>query len=262
MTEAHFYQGRFTLLVALMCIYALWSREVDWARPDHEEFAAAFIPENTSEMLMWGEGAVPQFLAYHWYRRSVDSGLAPDILLSSILRGVVDSNVGGSGRLPSPYYTFEDVLRHSMRAILPASVDPLTRETIVGRSFYAKGLLHLLVRTGLKAPCESVWPDFSKLQLARFEPAEPWGYCLWRTNRGKEIGEQSKMTKQWTELRDEARDVSAAGIPRDLVGRRFLFLLFVVLFPYRGTPAAIRRLGYQFNPCWFLEPPLEEAESR
>jgi len=37
-------------------------------------------------------------------------------------------------------------------------------------------------------------------------------------------------------------------------------MLFVIIFPYRGTPAAIRFLGKAFDETWFIDKPITNPE--
>lgn len=55
---------------------------------------------------------------------------------------------------------------------------------------------------------------------------------------------------------DPFRGDSFRGIPDALKANKYLFVLFLILFPYRGTPSAIRYLGRQFNDSWSIEPPI------
>jgi len=240
-----------------MAIYWYWCEERGWPNDQHRDFLADFIPKDQSELYLWGEGAIPQLLIHLWYLRSTDARIQPDLLLASLLRQVVSISVNEQlNGLPSPYYGFEDVMRHILRRFLVLKEDPFQDDTFSFASFFALSMMQLLVRTNLKETCRSIWPSFSRLGFKHFEPSKPWMYCLRKVRDGKEITEQPKLTKEWRELAAEARDVSGNGVPRVLRSNKHLFILFLLLFPYRGTPSAIRYLGREFNETWFIEDPI------
>src|SRR5260221_9881483 len=104
--------------------------------------------------------------------------------------------------------------------------------------------------------CKEFWPALTKIEWTFFAPASRWQYCLWRSNEGKYIETQPPLTKQWTQLVEEARSVNCDLAPQPLVENRFLSALFLILFPYRANPQIIRKLGWQFDRTWFILPPL------
>jgi len=257
MADSFCYHGRLTLCVALMSVYWFWCEEVGWPNDQHRLFVHKFIPREPRNLNLWGEGALPQFLAYLWYLRATESGARPDMLLASLLRQVVQiSTQKDSIGLAAPYYSFGDVLRHEVRNPLNLREDPFQGDSFRCTSYFALALMHLFVRTNLKQHCKDIWPGLSRLLFRHFESDSVWSYCLWRTESGREITVEPELTKDWNELRNEARDVSGKGIPSPLKENKFLLLLFVLLFPYRATPHAVRFLGRQFNGSWHIPDPL------
>jgi hypothetical protein len=257
MVDTFVYRGRFTLLISLMSLYWLWNDSLDWPYQKNKQFLEKFIPMNLRESYLWGEGAIPQLLIHHWYLRKIDASLAPDSILIFILDQLI--KISNDKGLPNPYYSFEDVTRHMIKeAGIPIKGDdPLVNDNFKLSSFYALSLMHLLVRTNMKQSCKTIWPEFSKLGFKHFEPEKSWMYCLNTSEKGIEITEQPKLTKEWEELKNDARDVSCEGIPVELKKNKFLLMLFVMLFPYRGTPSVIRYLGREFNETWFIDKPID-----
>lgn len=256
LTDNVAYRGRYDLIVALMSLYWFWCREREWPNKEHEEFVESFLPRDFQNHHLWGEGAIPQFIIYLWYLRASEPSPRPDYLLKSFLENIISvgTNSDGTG-LPSPYYSYEDFLRHELQELLGLKEDPYRGDSFLFRSFFAQGLLHLLVRTNLKNGCKELWPNFSKLGLSHFQPDEDWQFCLWRSEDGQEIMVQPPLTKTWEDLVDEARDVSCEGVPVALKNK-FLLMLWTIIFPYRGTPSVVRFLGKEFNDSWFIAPPL------
>lgn len=251
------YKGRFTLLVALMSLYWFWCESEGWPNDSQQTFIKTFIPNGFRGLYLWGEGVVPQFLIYLWFQRAINTTPQPDFLLARLLMDIVALNTNKQGLgLPAPYYNFDEIVRHTLRDLLGLREDPLQGDSFKNDSYFALALLHLLVRTNLKQTCKQIWPDFTKLGQKHFLPSKPWRYCLWRTDGGEEITEQPPLTKAWGELVNEARDVTCTEVPNELKSNKYLLMLFIILFPFRGIPSVIRYLGKEFNDSWFIPPPL------
>ena len=258
LVDSFIYKGRYTLLVALMVTYWFWGMEEGWMDENHQSFLDEFIPKNPKGLYLWGEGAIPQLLIHLWYLRHTDPTLKPDFFLASLLQQIIkiciDDKLNG---LPSPYYSFESITRHIFRNLLSLKEDPLGGDSFRYNSFFALPLMHLLVRANMKQTCKSIWPDFSKLSFKYFDPLKPWMYCLKEVPHGDNITIQPKLTKEWDELKVEARENLCVGVPISLKINKYLFILFIILFPYRATPSAIRYLATQFHDSWFIEAPID-----
>jgi hypothetical protein len=194
-------------------------------------------------------------LCYYWFLSETDPRSDNEFLLAQIIERISSKRLReGSMGLASPYYDFEDVARHTLSPVLGKDKDPIGDEFKGLVSYYAEAVLHLLVRTGRKVTCKSLWPDLTTLEFMTFIPDAHWRYCLWRTDRGEYVQVQPPLTKDWNELVDEARQVDCLEAPGILAENRSLFALFLILLPHRGTPSAIRSLAYQFDRTWFIAP--------
>jgi len=114
----------------------------------------------------------------------------------------------------------------------------------------------LLVRTGRKVTCKSIWPDLTKMEFVSFIPDAKWCCCLWRTKQGKYVEVEPPLTKHCEELVAEARRIDCSEVPEAMSENRFLHALFLILLPYRATPSAIRALARRFDKRWFIPPPM------
>lgn len=252
------YQWRAVLLRALMSLLWFWLRgEVDESAERRRDLIEAYLAKSGGVTHFWGEAATPQLLATHWKRRASDPTMRADLELAGILKFVLASNCESKlAPLANPYYSYEDVFRNSARGFLSPKSNPLEDEAFKGSSFFALSLFHLLVRTGLKAPCFDLWPDLTRLGHKSFLPAEPWRYCLWRSAVGTESMHQLPLTRNWLDVKNEARSVACGEVPKALRDEDCLLLLFVIVAPFRATPNVVRFLGWRFNEVWFLDPPL------
>ena len=202
-----------------MALFWFWASERGWPTAAHKTFIEGWMPEKLQAGWLWGEAAVPQILMYLWYRRDRDATPRPDLELAAVLQAICERNHKKmTVSFPGPYYLVEDVVRHQLRGLLGVDDDRLGRETRVGSSFAAEGLMHLLARTGLKQTCKRLWPEYSKLDLYWFEPSHRWKYCLWRCKDGIERSRQLPLRETWNNLVEEARDCRGHHIPGPLPG--------------------------------------------
>jgi len=258
LTDNVAFKGRFNLIISLLSLYWFWCAERGWTDQGQKDFIEKFLPSDFQKHLLWGEGAIPQFLIFLWYLRATEKGPKPDLMLKGLLNGIISFNIKKDGLgLPSPYYTYEDYMRHELQALLGIREDPYQGDVFNDKSYFAEGLLHLLVRTNLKNACKEIWPDFSRLGHSYFQPKKEWQFCLWRCEEGEEIMVQPPLTKKWEDLVSDARDISCAGVPEPLKNLKFPLMLWAIIFPYRATPSVIRFLGKKFNDSWFIAPPLD-----
>jgi hypothetical protein len=258
LVDSAFYLARYTLVLGLLSVFWLWCDPVGWPSGLDREKLKAFLDNGVNRVYLWGEAALPQVLAYYWFLRNTNP---LSFYVDGLLAGMVDACVavgpdGNTLGIPSPYWGIEAVSRHVLAPILGTDQDPMRNETIGRMSFFAESLIHLLVRAGRKRACSVVWPDATKTVFARFQPETRWQYCLWRTTAGSQSEVQPPLTKQWSELVEEARSIRCDSAPAQLIERPHLHALFLILFPYRATPDVVRSLSYFFDRTWFiLDPP-------
>ncbi len=253
------YRARYTLLLSLFSVLWFWCEEAEWPSPKKKAEVESFLSSGIQQLYCWGEAAIPQILLYYWFLRENDGAANIEGLLVQLLQAITSEDEKGQMiGIPSPYFACEDVARHALAPILGQQQDPLRQESPGLISFYAEGLLHLLVRTGRKHTCKQLWPALTKVEWVFFAPASRWQYCLWRNKEGEYTEIQPPLTKHWNQLVEEARSVSCDIAPQPLVENRFLSALFLILFPYRANPRVVRKLGWQFDRTWFILPPLND----
>lgn len=256
------YRGRRALVVGLLSTLWLWcERDGAWPVPEMKENVESFISRARSEMELWGEAAIPQHLAHYWYSRATDGTIGPDVLLSALLQATTRIQKEGENHLTllSPYYSLEDVRRHQLAVVTRATPDPLEDDKPRAASFFAEALFHLLVRTGLKMTSKQVWPDLTKIAHEGLAPEHPWGFCLWRTEKGTASTSILTYEEQWANVVEQARCIGTPEVPPFLRERPALLLLFAIVCPHRATPNVVRYLGRVFNQSWFIPDPVDEV---
>lgn len=249
--------GRTVLVTGLLSLFWFWCEDEGWPDDKTKYVFDEIIPVPMKGLFFWGEAALPQILIHFWHWRQIDSTQEPNYAIGKLLEQILVQSTDSSGKgIASPYYNYNDVIRHIYGRILSRLPDRMERESFLYSSFTAEGLLHLLVRTNLKSRCKMLWPDFSKLMGMEFLPKERWQFCLLRSKEGKNISRQYASTKQWNDLKNDARHISCKAIPDSMLKDKYFLMLFAIIFPHRFTPSLIRHLGFRFSDVWFLEKPI------
>ena len=252
MVDGPFYGIRVTWVMALLCILGLWRRAEGKEKDETDSGIGAFVHARRRALMLWGEAAVPQLLAVHWYEKHVEArpGSA-DRFLGSLLDSVVGARKPGSSvPLPDPHYGPEDWAPHVADAQLAGVVPPGLRVAktplttlFAGYSYALEGLVHLCVQQSLKAELKMLWPSITRISMHRLEFEEPWHFYLWRAEEGTTRIVQPEHTKEWDGLKAEAGDTSGDGLPDLLRRYPVLALLFVCVYPHRANDTVLRWLN-------------------
>lgn len=251
-SDFEFYRPRALLIYALMSTYWIWSEAEGWKQPDHKAVIDNFIPENLPRPWLWGEGAIPHFLTYIWYRKRVDATAKQDKLIAAVLGILIQNKLTGNPPLASPYYDIEKVVRHRARPVLGCD-DPFEGDSFEGTSYFCESLLVCLVRANLKQDCKDLWADFTKVHHERVLPEKAWQFGLYRT--GEAATNETiiyEPTMEWSDLQEISREHAALDVPKALKADPILLLLFVNIFPFRASFSAMKFLHQRFDGTWFL----------
>ena len=243
------YPWRQNLLRGLLSLLWFWIRTDQNAESVRRRLTIeTFLTNTAGKTEIWGEGAVPQALIRIWHLR-VSNDAAALNEIAHLLAFIMASNLGMGQQEPlaSPYYGYEEVVRHMARDTLTPKDDPLNGESFRSTSYFALPLFYLMAAHGLKGACQAAWPDMTRLNHRDFIPGSAWEYCLWRTDSGMEYTVQLPWTQEWTKVQAEAQSSSCDEVPSALLAQPLLLMLFVILFPYRATPNTIRHLDRCFR---------------
>lgn len=252
--DGPFYSVRLTWVISMLSVFGLFRkskehgeveislREESAFEFDEDAFIGEFCNQHSSELELWGEAAVPQFLAYYWYWRSVDASRRPMQIVGSLVRTISESNhPRNQPGLPSPYYEAVDVLPYYVDSELRDVLDDHLRveesplpESFSGYSFSLEGLFLLLVDKLYRQNAEHAWPGVSKIIFSRYIPDERWKLYRWRNQEAGEVrNEMPQKTRSWSELRERATNPDIESIPSLLREEPWFALLFLVVYPHR-----------------------------
>jgi hypothetical protein len=257
MTDLVAIRARTTLLRALMSVYWFWRDEIGWRHDSERRGVEAFL-EQPGPHFVWGEAAIPQVLAYWFWKRRTTATIQTDFELAAFVTFVARANLrADKPGLPNPYRDYEEV---GIRRTFGSESDRDEPEDGGGSSYFCEGLFHLVVRTWLKLPSKLLWPLVTRVSVTEFAPEEPWQYCLWRSTRGRNVLRSIPPEGVWNELVEQVRHVSVPNAPKFLMApaNRHLLMLFLLYYPHRGSSALIRRLGWFFNDSWFPPPAIDD----
>lgn len=247
LSEFAFYGPRALLIYALMGVYWMWSSAEGWSVKKHKAVVEKLIPENLPPQSLWGEGAIPHFLVFTWYKQLIAASPARDEFVATVLCDILNNKLGPSGHLPSPYYGIEDVARHTYLNILGCD-DPFEGDGFERSSYVCESLMMYLVRANLKERCKQLWPNFTRMNHERVVPDEPWRFALYRTGEGATNATYIyPSTMQWKDLQELFAESDGEDVPKALKADSILLLLFVMIFPFRASFSAVKFLHTQFN---------------
>ena len=253
LAEGAVYQARTTLVSSLLSVLFLW---MDSEAEEHQSIdlgkLRAALKENMQHLLLWGQGATPQLLAFYWFLRRSHAGWGPENFLVTMVDSHLPrwNNDSWQG-LPQPYFGYEDVARHYFRNLLENKQNPLLREDTGSGSFFLHGLFLLLVRTNRKVACRRAWPDASRVLERSFIPADSWRFCLHRTNHGKTFTRQWAPTQEWSSMIEKAQGGGCEYVPEGLLSDPILLLLTCIFRPWRATTEVVLRLGRMHDRTWY-----------
>ena len=241
--DSYVYRVRITWLLGLMSIYALWRRSKGEPMGEIDDFLCEFCKEKQHLLELWGEAAIPQFLAFLWYFRKINATMGPTISLYHLISAICHRN-GPNSRtfLANPYYEAEDILPY----LLEVAEEPL-EETFTGGSYALEGLVHLFVRRNWKQTMKRLWPSVSKLASVSFKPENPWDFYRWRNKDGKEWDVFPEPMQEWEELKALSFESEGTCIPPTIKNDSILLLLFLCVYPHRMNAEIMRWLDTQMQ---------------
>ena len=248
LADPYIYRVRITWLLGLMGIYALWRRRDGVPKDKVDDFLREFCKEKRHLLELWGEAAIPQFLAFFFYFRKIDATPEPDFrILHSLISSICKINHPNTKVfLANPYYEAEETLPHLLAPVLGSVEDPL-EDIFTGKSYALEGLVHLFVRRNWKQSMKSLWPGVTRLDFVSFEPANFCEFYRWRSEEGTNRSVIPKRTQEWEELKALSVESEGACIPPSIKEYPILLLLFLCVYPHRMNAEIMRWLDTQMQ---------------
>lgn len=253
LTDPEVYGWRIGVLYGLLSSLAIAAKDVPVLDDDSRHALSQWLKTGTHQLDLWGEAAVANLIPRLLWLRTDDPTLRPDLEINALTSAVITRNQQKSlMSLPSPYYTFEEVFRHYRDVYgLRRSVSIIEQETFPGNSYTAELLFHLLVRTGLKQRCKSLWPAFSRLGHRQLRLDASWHYCTVTTPSGIEDTKLYKPTYEWSQLKqDSLQEEQPSTVPEELRKNPWLLAMWWQVAPHRLNSEATRVFANALIPKW------------
>jgi len=240
LVDTPFYGPRVTWLMALLAARELVLRHLDPAHAT-EAFIEGSISQTLPRLSLWGEAAIPQFLAIAWFLDSAAHAEGSASIIIRTLATVVAANAGPTAEgLADPYHDIPDVLGHRL-----GTQGDLEWEAFAHRSFSMKLLVHLAARRNCRPQLSQLWREISQISFTEFTPQTPYDFALPNTERGVTDISFPSTPQSWQQLVAEAVDAGAPVLPRVFHSRPGWLLLYLIAFPHRLTSAVARFLDDQ-----------------
>jgi hypothetical protein len=190
---------------------------------------------NDQRLFLWGESAVPLFLAQMWALDKLRADQFSDQILFAVVAGIAQQNSGlRTPKLPTPYESADAANAKAFARIISGEQQ---MELQSSASYTLEPLVMLIARRLWRNTLSPLWSRISKIDVIRVVPDTPRDMLLWSWghDRGKNQSRRFESPQSWRELlrmsRTDERDALPAVIQTD-----FDFgLMFLLTFPHRLT---------------------------
>jgi hypothetical protein len=216
-------------------------------RHDHEPWKQESLARKTLEelfknkrLLVWGESAVPFFLAITWSLDRLRSDQFSDTVLFATLSAVVNQTHGYlTPKLSNPYDSADDASAKLFRRVFK---DEKAMELQAAVSYTLESLVTIVVRRMWRNGLSMFWSPITKIDLNRLVPDKPHDILLWKWGyeRGANQARKYPPTQSWRELSADARRNEDDSLPAILKSDFDFSLLFLLCFPHRLSRALVK----------------------
>jgi hypothetical protein len=231
------YRARMTILVGLMSGWSLYHRIIG-EQLDQEGPVRDFIKNGVKGASVWGESAIPFFVAAALEMEQQGNQLAAESLVGDLMRGILDINGRRDGRqgLPSPYYSVEQALRASL------GLAPPFNEEFIGEAYTVHPLIDFLVRRWRRQLLKPMWYAITGTALVAFHPAQNWEWFRWRAAEGNLQSKFVGSPQSWAALIRDTDLVGVSVLPERFCERPGFAVLFALVYPHRFTRELLKLL--------------------
>ena len=188
------------------------------------------------QLSLWGEYAVPQWLSFIFYLRTINATCLSDYPSSPLIEGIIQrTGQTGPGSLANPHYDAETILPY-----LIGLESERLRDSFTKSSFMLEGLMHLYVRENYKLSMRALFPAITKIGFRSFEPDERWQFFLYRNDSGTNHDDKLNLPQKWSELEEMAAECDGKDVPELLRLSPILYVCFISVFPHRANSSGLR----------------------
>lgn len=200
-------------------------------------------------VMLWGEGALSQFVLLIWALEQSGFPQEGASLLRSCRQTVSQRNcLSSNNPLPDAYVSADDSLLRTIS-------DVAEREELsLVESFSLLPLIVLSVRRGLRTELEGEWDRISLVRMTWFRAEMREDVLRWTCDTGTEFSDQMAQPQSWNELQPLSWEANEDRLPPVFRRSREFALLFFLVFQHRMMPSLIKHLDVGKTP-----PPMAQA---
>lgn len=254
------YRIRMTHLLGLLGLYGLWmqsrlrTNEGEVER-EHLEFVREFCDSHKDKLWLWGEHAIPQFLAWNFFRKTYDATPSTDFMYATLIKAICRKNRPGSDdALANAYYDAETILPHEFGL----ARKPLN-DSFSGKSHFLEGLTHLFARANFKQEMKGMFSGIPPIAFRSFDPGEKWRFLMYRNrDHGTDIDRFLVSPHRWIDLRKDSEECNGDELPLLVKDYPLRYLSMLMVMPYRVNASGLRWLDTQLleqaqDKSWMME---------
>lgn len=227
-SDAFVVRPRATLMIGLLSSLAIYYMLKGDGNKKEVDMIDKFCNKYSKNIQIWGEGAIPQTLAFYWYSKIKSSSGDSIYFISSLVKAIINSSRTGNF-LHDPHISYEDVVRKNIDIDKKSNKGSLLRY----QSYVLDSLISLLVKANLKQEVKSLWPELSKFSFIKFIPENVEDFFLWNIPIGKEMSIINPKTQSWNKLKSDLQIKDKNNIPPILEKQPWLVPIFLIVFPHR-----------------------------
>lgn len=150
-----------------------------------------------------------------------------------LVQGILETHEDGEGGLISPYYSIKQAIENKLGV-----TDEIT-ETFEKRSYTLWPAVLMLAKLGQREFLNDNWPLLSYISREQVIAKQPNDLLLWKVENADMQDTFPDAEQSWKALVDEANKNYDSDIPEELVKRRRLLPLFILVMPHRVSPPMI-----------------------
>ncbi len=193
-------------------------------------------------LTVWGESAVPFFLAQMWSLEKLRGDQFSDAILFAVLSALVQNSLGrDTPKLSWPYDSADETHAQAFRRFFNIEE---TTEVKTAASYTLESLVAIVARRLWRNELARFWSPITKIDFVRLTSDTPTDIFLWRWGNERGANQLRKFPpkQSWCELLAESRRHEDNMLPEAIKNEFDFALLFLLCFPHRLSRALVKHL--------------------
>jgi hypothetical protein len=252
LSDVFVYEARITLLAGMLSTAFLWDQWLNRSSAFLDTLEK-FNQDAKGRLFLWGEGAIPCFLAKGWAQDQMWASREMEQLAFMTMQAICKFNsmkrlhikpeekaatpVHLKNGLASPYESLEKVLIKQFQ-----STNPESEPTYVGESYCLESLIALIVKRRLRQNLANIWYDITYVSLETYRPEKRRDLWKWNNNDGLIESKFPDQPASWKKLREQVAEPDESLLPTLAEEYPHILLLYIVVAPHRLNPAVVTLL--------------------